>query len=315
MHGYALAPSVPSFFNSTDLETRLSSSVIGDILDLDRLTNAFRQASPDIVIHMAAQSLVRDSYAEPIRTYATNVMGTVNVLEASRRTNTVRSIINVTTDKCYENREWPWPYRENDALGGFDPYSSSKTCSEIVASAYRSSFLASENINLACVRAGNVIGGGDWADNRLIPDFFRAVAASEALVIRNPRAVRPWQHVLEPLAGYLTVAERLFTDGAKFATAFNFGPEHSDACSVGDLATLLCRKTPGARWEHDKSLQPHEAQLLRLDSSKAKIELSWKPKWSLEIALDKTVDWYVGWHTRRSTLDISLSQIREYQIS
>lgn len=315
VHGYSLTPSKPSFFEETDLEPRLSSSTIGDILDVEKLANVFQDAKPEIVIHMAAQSLVKESYSDPLGTYATNVLGTLNVLEASRHTNTVKSIVNVTTDKCYENREWPWPYRENDPLGGYDPYSSSKACSEIAASAYRSSFLANENIHLACVRAGNVIGGGDWADYRLIPDFFRALAASDPLVIRNPDAIRPWQHVLEPLAGYLTVAERLFTDGAKYATAFNFGPERSETCSVGDVADLLCEKTSGPRWVQDKTLQPHEAQILRLDSSKARSDLNWQPKWSLETALDMTVEWYMGWLQKQSTLEISLSQIREYQNS
>jgi CDP-glucose 4,6-dehydratase len=238
VYGYALdAPTRQNFFTETKLEERLKKSTIGDIQDLTKLAAAMQSAGPSVVIHMAAQSLVRESYKTPVETFSTNIMGTLNVLEAARSTETVKAIVNITTDKCYENQEWLWPYREDDRLGGYDPYSASKACAEIVAAAYRRSFLAQADISLASVRAGNVIGGGDWAIDRLIPDFLRSIDAGETLRIRSPNAVRPWQHVLEPLSGYLTIAERLVVDGSDFAQAWNFGPEDSDAkdprCSMG----------------------------------------------------------------------------------
>ena len=233
VHGYALnPPTTPNFFTETNLQERLVGANIGDIRDLGLLDKAIKQSKPDIVIHMAAQPLVRESYNTPVETFSANVMGTVNVLEASRRVGTVKAIVNITTDKCYDNKEWIWPYRESDRLGGHDPYSASKACAEIVAAAYRSSFLSDADIQLASVRAGNVIGGGDWATDRLIPDFLRALDAGETLKIRSPNAVRPWQHVLEPLSGYLMLAEQLYEQGEPFAEAWNFGPNEEDARSV-----------------------------------------------------------------------------------
>ena len=247
VHGYSLIPPTTlNFFSETQLEKRIEDSVIGDIRDLSKLTSALQTAKPSIVIHMAAQPLVRESYVSPVETFSTNVIGTVNVLEAVRSVDTVEAVVSITTDKCYENQEWVWPYRENDRLGGHDAYSSSKACAELAAAAYRNSFLADAGIQLASVRAGNVIGGGDWATDRLIPDFLRAVDAGKPLIVRSPNAVRPWQHVLEPLSGYLLLAERLVTEGAEFAEAWNFGPEQADSKSVSWILDRLCKKIPSA---------------------------------------------------------------------
>jgi CDP-glucose 4,6-dehydratase len=314
VYGYSLAsPSTPNFFAETNLQDRLHSSTNADVRDLPKLVSAMQTAQPSIVIHMAAQALVRESYNMPIETFSTNVIGTVNVLEAARQSGTVQAIVNITTDKCYENKEWLWSYRENDSLGGHDPYSSSKACAEIAAAAYRSSFLAEAGVQLANVRAGNVIGGGDWANDRLIPDFLRAIDAGEILRIRSPNAVRPWQHVLEPLSGYLMLAERLVIDGAEFAEAWNFGPEESDAKPVSWIAERLCHKIPHARWEVEGKPQPHEAGLLKLDSAKAKARLGWAPRWSLETALDKTVSWHQASKEGQSMAEVSIRQIAAYQ--
>jgi len=314
--GYSLAPpTTPNFFTEIQLEDRLQSSTIADIRDLPKLAAAMQVAQPSIVIHMAAQPLVRESYNTPVDTFATNVIGTVNVLEAARRIETVQAIVNITTDKCYENQEWLWPYRENDRLGGHDPYSSSKACAEIAAAAYRNSFLAEAGIHLASVRAGNVIGGGDWAADRLIPDFLCAIDAGATLRIRSPNAVRPWQHVLEPLSGYLMLAERLVTDGAAFAEAWNFGPEEFDAKPVSWIVERLCQKLPHARWKLEGAPQPHEAGLLKLDSAKAKTRLGWSSRWSLGNALDKTVEWHQAWKEGQSMAETSIQQIEQYQAS
>lgn len=314
VHGYALAPpTTPNFYTATQLHDCLESSTTADIRDLRTLRAAICSAKPSVVIHMAAQPLVRESYNTPVETFGTNVLGTVNVLEATRQAETVQAIVNITTDKCYENQEWLWPYRENDRLGGHDPYSASKACAEIAAAAYRNSFLTQSGIQLASVRAGNVIGGGDWATDRLIPDFLRAIDAGTTLRIRSPNALRPWQHVLEPLSGYLMLAERLVTDGTDFAEAWNFGPEESDAKPVSWIVDRLCQKLPHARWELEGTPQPHEAGLLKLDSSKAKTRLAWAPRWSLETALDKTVDWHQAWKEGQSMAEISIQQIEQYQ--
>ena len=316
VHGYSLAPpTTPSFFSETQLQKRLQSSTIGDIRDLAKLTSAVQTAKPSIVIHMAAQPLVRQSYVSPVETFSINVIGTVNVLEAVRSIETVEAVINITTDKCYENQEWVWSYRENDRLGGHDPYSSSKACAELAAAAYRNSFLAEGGIQLASVRAGNVIGGGDWATDRLIPDFLRAVDAGESLRIRSPNAIRPWQHVLEPLSGYLLLAERLVTEGAEFAEAWNFGPEEPDSKTVSWILDRLYYKIPSAHWLVDGSPQPHEAGVLKLDSIKAKTKLNWAPRWSLDTALDKTVEWHQLWKEGQSMAEVSVQQIEAYQIA
>ena len=313
VYGYALSPpTTPNFFTETQLQDRLAQSTLGDIRNLEALTQAMRQAQPSVVIHMAAQPLVRDSYQAPVETYATNVMGTVNVLEAARQTETVQAIVNITTDKCYQNQEWIWPYREVDRLGGHDPYSSSKACAELVTTAYRHSFLADAGIHLASVRAGNVIGGGDWAKDRLIPDFLRALDAGETLRVRSPHAIRPWQHVLEPISGYLLLAEKLIPDGEAYAEAWNFGPEEADAKPVSWIVDRLCKKVPGSRWELEGTPQPHEAGLLKLDSAKARFQLGWIPRWNLETALDKTIEWHQAWRQGRSMADVSIQQLESY---
>jgi CDP-glucose 4,6-dehydratase len=283
VYGYVLEPPTdPSFFATCRLDGQVASSVIADIRDAGQLERAIQDAEPEIVFHLAAQSLVRYSYKEPVETYAVNVMGTVNLLEAIRKTSGVKAVVNVTTDKCYDNREWEWPYREDEPLGGHDPYSSSKACSELVTAAYRLSFLEPENIMLASARAGNVIGGGDWAEDRLIPDFFRAAAAGQPLKIRSPEAVRPWQHVLEPVAGYLTLAEHLYVDGAPFATAWNFGPDDFDSKPVEWIIEKLCKRVAGARWDSGPRPELHEAHTLKLDSSRARQKLGFRPRWNLE---------------------------------
>jgi len=314
VHGYALEPPTsPSFFNEVQLERHLAASTIGDIRDLAAVAVAMRQAKPSVVFHLAAQPLVRESYASPVDTFATNFLGTVNVLESARESHEVQAIVNVTTDKCYENKEWLWPYRETDNLGGHDPYSSSKACAEIATAAYRRSFLAEAGIRVATARAGNVIGGGDWAKDRLIPDFFRAADRGETLQIRSPNAVRPWQHVLDPLAGYLLLAEKLVTEGSPFAEAWNFAPEDTDAKPVSWIVDRLCESIPNGKWEHDVGSQPHEAALLKLDNSKAKASLVWLPRWGLPTALEKTIEWHRHWKAGESMADVTTRQIQAYQ--
>ncbi len=316
VHGYALPPPTsPSLFEVAGLASRLKSNTIADIRDLSALTHAMRASNPQIVLHLAAQSLVRRSYDSPVDTYAVNVMGTVHLLEAVRQTGGVNAVVNVTTDKCYENREWVWPYRENEAMGGRDPYSSSKGCSELVTAAYRSSFLAAAGVHLASARAGNVIGGGDWATDRLLPDFLRSLDAGHTLTIRSPNATRPWQHVLEPVSGYLTLAQRLFEHGEVFADGWNFGPEESDARPVQWIIEHLCRTIPGARWQLDARPQLHEANHLKLDSSKAKTAMSWFPRWQLAQALEHTLSWHRGWRSGKDMAALTLQQIRAYEAS
>ena len=314
VHGYALeSPTQPNFIEACDILPRLHSHVVSDIRDVAALVRAMQHAKPQIVIHMAAQSLVRLSYEEPVETFAINVMGTVSLLEAVRQTRGIIAVVNVTTDKCYENREWVWSYRESEALGGYDPYSSSKGCSELVTTSYRRSFMEPAGIQLASARAGNVIGGGDWAKDRLIPDFLRAIDSGVALTIRSPNATRPWQHVLEPLSGYLTLAENLFVGGSEFAEAWNFGPEETDARRVQWIVERLCALVPGSTWCCDESPQPHEANFLKLDSAKAKAKLGWYPKWKLEKALENTLLWHRDWRAGKNMSASSLAQIREYE--
>lgn len=312
VHGLALAPDTdPSLYLGARVDDVVESG-LGDIRDLDVVLAAVRSAPPEVVFHMAAQPLVRLSYESPLETYATNVMGTAHVLEAVRRVGGVAAVVVVTSDKCYENREWHWAYREDEALGGSDPYSSSKGCTELVAAAYRRSFLAEEGTRLATVRSGNVIGGGDWARDRLIPDILRSFERGEKVVIRNPDAVRPWQHVLEPLSGYLTVAERLLGfDGASFAEAWNFGPVDSDARPVRWIVEAMARRWgEGANWEPDGGRNPEEARLLKLDSSKARARLGWSSVWGLGEALDRIVDWNRARLAGRNYRDLCLEQIR-----
>jgi len=314
VHGYALnPPTEPNLFCVAEVGKGMASSVIADIRDADKLRVAMQAARPDIVFHLAAQPLVRYSYAQPAETYAVNVMGTVNLLEGVRATLDVKAVVNITTDKCYENREWVWGYRENEAMGGFDPYSSSKGCAELVSAAYRRSFLEPAGIALATARAGNVIGGGDWAADRLIPDFLRAMDSGEMLKIRSPRSTRPWQHVLEPLSGYLLLAERLYTEGANFAEAWNFGPADEDARPVQWILEHLAKIRKGMNWQCDDTPQPHEAHYLKLDSSKAHGQLGWQPKWRLEMALNKTVAWHQAWRDRENMHTTTLAQIADYK--
>lgn len=314
VYGYALTPPTdPNLFTVANLQARLAHSTIADIRDAAALAQSMQAAKPDIVLHLAAQPLVRYSYNAPVETYAVNVMGTVNLLEAVRQTSSVKAVVNVTTDKCYENREWVWPYRENEAMGGFDPYSSSKACSELVTAAYRRSFLEPAGVYLASARAGNVIGGGDWATDRLVPDFLRALDAGQILTIRSPLATRPWQHVLEPLSGYLMLAEKLFTEGQGFAEAWNFGPEEADARPVQWIVEYLCSQVPHASWQCDALPQPHEANTLKLDSSKAKLQLGWRPLLNLQAALDMTLAWHQAWKKGSDMAAISMQQIREYE--
>jgi CDP-glucose 4,6-dehydratase len=318
--GYALAPNTePNFYHVAGVQNVVEKSLIGDIRNLDVLRAAMNAAQPEIVIHMAAQPLVRYSYANPVETYATNVMGTVHVLDCIRSLPSVRATVVVTTDKCYENKEWVWGYRENEPMGGYDPYSNSKGCAELVTSAFRQSYFSDNTYTkhrhaLASARAGNVIGGGDWSEDRLIPDALKAFEASQPLLIRNPLATRPWQHVLEPLSGYLVLAQALYQEGAKFASAWNFGPKDEDARTVKEVVDLLIKKSPvGARWTQDESEQPHEAHALKLDCSKADQLLGWRPRWSLEAAVENIAEWQKAFLAKENMQQVSLKQINAYQ--
>lgn len=313
--GFALQPPTqPALFEQARVADGMES-VIGDIRNLEAITSAMVSFNPDILIHMAAQPLVRLSYREPVETYATNVMGTVHVLEAARQCSHLKAIVNVTTDKCYENREWVWGYRENEPMGGHDPYSNSKGCSELVTAAYRNSFFnQSDTAALASARAGNVIGGGDWAEDRLIPDILRAFEKQQPVIIRNPLATRPWQHVLEPLSGYLMLAEKLYTEGKTYAEGWNFGPKDEDVQPVEWILNHMTEHWgAGASWQLDTNLQPHEAQLLKLDISKAAAKLKWQPRWSLAHTLDTIVDWHQAWLQGRDVQQQTLQQIQQYQ--
>ena len=316
VYGYSLeAPTIPNFFNVINLKTKIQNSTIGDIRDLSVLKNSIQAAKPSVIFHMAAQPLVRQSYNDPIKTYTTNLIGTINVFEAARKTENVEAIVNITTDKCYENQECDRPYHETDRLGGYDPYSSSKACSEIATSTYRNSFLSAIGIKLASARAGNVIGGGDWATDRLIPDFFRSIDNNKILSVRSPKAARPWQHVFDPLSGYLILAEKLVTNGNNFAEAWNFGPEQSGAKTVSWVLERLSKKFANARWEIENIKQLHEASLLKLDISKAKSKLGWAPRWSLETAIDNTIKWYQAFKENENMIEFSIKQIKAYQSS
>jgi CDP-glucose 4,6-dehydratase len=314
VHGYSTAPPTnPNLFTLARVGDWLASHVIGDVRDGEATRRAMVAASPEFVFHLAAQPLVRESYREPVETFAVNVIGTVNVLEAVRSIASVRAVVNVTTDKCYENKEWLWGYREFDPLGGRDPYASSKSCSELVTAAYRDSFLAKAGVAVATARAGNVIGGGDWAPDRLLPDFFRALADGRMLEVRFPDATRPWQHVLEPLSGYLLLAEQLALKGQQRASSWNFGPDEDDTRSVRWVLDQLAARIPGAGWRHVGGEHVHEAGLLKLDSSKARGELGWRPRWPLARALESAVEWYSAWRENQDMHEVCLTQIRAYQ--
>lgn len=316
VYGYSLEPPTETnLFKVARVAENMKSSTIADIRNTDLLKQSIANAEPEIVFHLAAQPLVRYSYDEPVETYSVNVMGTISLLEAVRATKNIRAVVIVTSDKCYENREWLWGYRENEAMGGYDPYSSSKGCAELVTAAWRKSFFESENIAMASARAGNVIGGGDWASDRLVPDFLRALDAGHTLKVRSPDAVRPWQHVLEPIYGYLLLSERLYTDGNAFAEGWNFGSNEESARPVRWIIERLISSIPGASWQYDKSQKPHEANYLKLDSSKAHSRLCWKPRWNLESALERTVEWHLKWRRGEDMLKFTMSQISKYEQS
>lgn len=318
--GYALAPiSGENLFDTAHVGSGMRS-VLADLRDLPTLVREMKAAAPEVVIHMAAQALVRESYVAPLETYSVNVMGTANVLEAVRATPQVKAVVSVTTDKCYENREWNWGYRETDHLGGYDPYSSSKACAELVTAAYRSSFFnaalhAQHGVAVASARAGNVIGGGDWARDRLIPDLLSALCRGEPVRIRNPHAVRPWQHVLEPLSGYLNLAERLASgEGSSYGEAWNFGPSDEDARPVQWIVERMIERWGGnASWVRDEQPQPHEASYLKLDYSKAHARLGWKPRWNLANALSAIIEWQRAYAAGADMRVTTLAQIHEFE--
>jgi CDP-glucose 4,6-dehydratase len=316
--GYALSPPTqPSLFEVAHVAQGMES-IIGDIRDGETLAKAMRVAKPDIVIHMAAQPLVRRSYVDPVETYSTNVMGTVQLLEAVRQTPSVRAVVNVTSDKCYENKEWVWGYRENEPMGGFDPYSNSKGCAELVTSAYRNSFFnpvkySEHQVALATARAGNVIGGGDWAEDRLIPDILKAISEKRPVIIRNPHAIRPWQHVLEPLSGYLLLAQKLYEEGIGYAEGWNFGPKDEDAQPVQWIVEHLTQQWgDGASWQLDQGDHPHEAHYLKLDCSKAKMRLDWQPRWDLADTLEMIVTWQRAYLAQDDMRLTTLNQISKF---
>ena len=314
LHGFALpAATTPSLWQVAQLHQQLAGD-FADIRDAAALTRAVQDFQPELVLHLAAQPLVRESYRAPGDTYATNVMGTLNLLEAVRATPSVRAVLVVTTDKCYENREWLWPYREQDGLGGFDPYSSSKACVELLCASYRDSFLRGAGVALATARAGNVLGGGDWSAERLLPDIFRAWQDGREVILRYPDATRPWQHVLDPLMGYLQLAQGLLSDPEQHAAAWNFGPDSAGLASVGEVVRRLAERWPGeARLSVCGDAQPHEAGLLALDSSKARQMLGWSPRWSLDDTLQHTLDWHLAWRAGRDMNIVTREQIAAHQ--
>jgi CDP-glucose 4,6-dehydratase len=317
--GYALAPNTtPNLFSILGIEALIERSHIADICDLEKLQNAMIETGPDVVIHMAAQPLVRYSYANPVETYATNVMGTIHVLESTRSIDSVRATVVVTTDKCYENTERLEGYRESEPLGGHDPYSNSKGCAELVTAAYRQSYFPESKFlehrhAIASARAGNVLGGGDWSEDRLIPDAIKAFESRQSLNIRNPLATRPWQHVLEPLSGYLVLAQALYQNGPQYMGAWNFGPRDEDVKPVKEVVDLLISKWESpVFWEQDARSHPHEAHSLRLNISKAQEQLGWSPKWRLDTAIDHIVSWQQAYQKKQDMKAISLSQIHSY---
>ena len=315
--GYALNPPTnPSLFGICELSSQMNS-IIGDIRDLKHLKQVFQEVKPEIVIHMAAQPIVRDSYKEPVYTYEVNVMGTVNILECVRESDCVKSFLNVTTDKVYLNREWLWGYRENEELNGFDPYSNSKSCSELVTSSYKNSFLADRDVAISTARAGNVIGGGDFAIDRIIPDCIRAVTENKEIVVRNPFSTRPYEHVLEPVVAYLMIAKEQYEDKKKYEGNYNVGPDEIDCWTTGDLVTLFCEKWNCATgdhvtWKNEYDGGPHEANFLKLDCSKLKRMFGWKPRWNVDTTMEKVVEWSLVYLKAGDIAKCMQEQIREY---
>ncbi|MCF6764293.1 CDP-glucose 4,6-dehydratase [Thiotrichales bacterium 19S3-7] len=319
VYGYALSPNTtPSLFELLDMPSHIDHC-IGDIRNLASFKERINTVAPDIIIHMAAQPLVRHSYQNPLETYETNVMGTVHLFEAVRQCPSVKVVVNVTTDKCYENKEWHWSYRENEPLGGYDPYSNSKACSELVTSAYRNSFFnvqgdQQHKTAIATARAGNVIGGGDWAKDRLIPDIIKSLIDHKAVIVRSPKAIRPWQHVLEPLSGYLLLAEKLWYDPINYASSWNFGPYDSDVKPVEYIVEYLANNWMSkAQWQLDEKINPHEASYLKLDSSKARAYLNWQPRWRLEQTLDFIINWYIAYACGENLFKLTLAQLHLYE--
>lgn len=313
--GYSLEPNTnPSLYNVLALKNKIND-IFADVRDMAKLSKVFDDFKPEIVFHLAAQPLVRLSYLEPLMTYETNVIGTLNVLECARKTESVLAFVNVTSDKCYENIEANYAYKEDDKLGGYDMYSSSKACSEILTSSYRKSFLVEKNgFALASARAGNVIGGGDWALDRLIPDCVRAIAGGNKIEIRNPNAIRPWQHVLEPLYGYLVLGANLLNFGNKYAESFNFGPNSNGVMTVGQIVQKIVDNWGAGDVVVNKNIDFHEAKLLQLDVRKADLVLNWKPKYNVDEAVFKTVEWYKNFYDNSNDMfDFTLSQIKEYE--
>jgi len=312
VRGYALnPPTSPSLFNEAKVD-RVIDSQIGDIRDQEALHESMTTFNPDVLIHMAAQPLVRYSYDAPIETYEVNVIGTAKVLEVARNCAKLKAIVNITTDKCYENDERSQGYKENDPMGGHDPYSSSKGCSELVTSAYRRSFLQEQGVGLASARAGNVIGGGDWADDRLIPDILRSFEKNKPVIIRNPKATRPWQHVLEPLSGYLVLAQKLYKDQKEYAEGWNFGPNEQDVKPVDWILNKMIVSWPNSSWKLDESSNPHEAGFLKLDISKSKSKLDWNPVWELSHTLEKIISWHKAWLNKENMQIVCLTEIKIY---
>lgn len=320
--GYSLSPPTkPNLFELANIQS-FTTSIIGDIRNREVLTSALMGAEPEIIFHLAAQPIVNLSYQNPVETYETNVMGTINLFEAIRKeaakNKSIKAVINVTSDKCYENKEWIWGYRENDPMGGHDPYSNSKACSELVTSTYRSSFFNPKNyvthgVALASARAGNVIGGGDWAPSRLVPDCIRAILKDEKVKVRNPYSIRPWQHVLEPLSGYLLLAQKLYMEGVNYAEGWNFGPQDHDSKTVEWIVQTVCKKWGGqSAYKIEKGLEQHEANFLKLDSSKARQKLGWSPRWNVEYAIEKVLEWTKAYANQECIEEVCLKQIKEY---
>lgn len=317
--GYSLLPTTElNLFELCNIQEVIHKSIIGDIRNLDLLQKSMLETGPDVVIHMAAQPLVKQSYLDPIETYSTNVMGTVHLFEAIRKTEGIKAVLNVTTDKCYDNKEWIWGYRENEQLGGYDPYSNSKACSELITSSYRNSFFNQEDytkhgVAIATARAGNVIGGGDWSKDRLIPDIINSLLNDSPIIVRNPNAIRPWQHVLEPLSGYLLIAEKLFCEGTKYAEAWNLGPYEQDVKSVQWIVERFCKKWEGnLGFTHNTNDEFHESNYLKLDCSKAINRLNWRPKWTIEKAIDKIIEWNLSFKNDDNVLQLCERQIYDY---
>lgn len=319
VYGYGLSPATePNLFRILNLEQKIKSS-ISDIRDLSKVKSAISEVMPEIVFHLAAQPLVRKSYQDPVETFSTNIMGTVNFLESVRACRSIKSAVIVTSDKCYENKEWAWPYRENEPMGGFDPYSSSKGCAELIASSYRNSFFSSVKRGeysalVATARAGNVIGGGDWSEDRLIPDIVKSINKNEKIVLRNPSAIRPWQHVLDSLYGYMTLANKLYLEESEYADSWNFGPSDKDSFSVEEmLKKFLNAYGLNSNYEINKSASlVHEANYLKLDSSKAKAKLNWKTKWETEESVERTAKWYKSYFSNKDMTAYSLNEIEEH---